>query len=146
MMIVLLIIISVIPTVNGRIEKEQFEGQKGYIVNTYNIVLHIINPKEIFQIINDMQNNIKRSGPGSKSESLGIQKEMIRKNAPNRRKRVLMNFVGRTQKGLLGTMDVEDRQEVEEHLRVNEISKYKSIDNLNKKIILMLILMNRSLS
>ncbi|CAD7001756.1 unnamed protein product [Ceratitis capitata] len=70
-----------------------------------------------------MQNNIKRSGPGSKSESLGIQKEMIRKNAPNRRKRVLMNFVGRTQKGLLGTMDVEDRQEVEEHLRVNEITE-----------------------
>ena len=94
-------------------------GETDIVVN-YNTILHIIKPIEIKKIITDLEINESKL-PTDMTNTLTHQIETLigklETLIPHRHKRGLLNFIGTIHKWIYGTMDNQDRKEIENHLK-----------------------------
>lgn len=108
------------------------------VVKDYNTILHVIDPKEIADILTNLENNIKMSDLEDRAIFLEHQIDSIRNKiqtlTPHKQKRGLFNFVGTIHKWLYGTMDDADRQELEQHLDVIDSNNHNIIQNVNSQV------------
>ena len=108
------------------------------IVTKYSTVFHIINPKEIELLLDDIEINLKQSDLRDKIEPLEHQIRTIRNKIntliPHRQKRGLFNFMGTIQKWIYGTMDNVDRQEIQEQLLIITKNNKNLIEGHNSQI------------
>ena len=104
------------------------------INDKFDIVLHIIYPHEIDKVIDILEKTINTLDLGTNKEVTIHQISNIRNKLktiiPHRAKRGLINVGGYALNWLYGTMDDDDRQNIENHLRIVE----KNNHNLNLKI------------
>lgn len=135
-----------IPQTRGIITTKFLTEQRGYmdicmgnqkIVNESDIILHIINLHEIETILDDITDNIILMKIENK-ELLELElldarnKLMTLIPKQNRKRRGLINGIGSMTKWLFGTMDDEDRRNIQEHLlNINEIK-----ENNNQQIVI----------
>lgn len=126
---------------------EKIESNLGYaevkldtveIVNKFDIIIHKIYPEELLNITNSLEITFK-SLQSSKYQVLLANritriKNKIKTLIPNREKRGLCNFCGSVNKWLFGTMDDEDRQNIEEHLSVIDSNNHNIIPNMNQQV------------
>jgi len=109
------------------------------IIQNYNILLHIIDPTEIEKIVSILETNIMLTKPDENREFLQNELNKVRTKLqtilPHRQKRGLINIAGTAMKWLYGTMDDNDRQEIE-HLKVIDENNHAIINSLNKNILI----------
>lgn len=123
---------------NGFVEIRTGEVE---IVNTTNTLLHIINIKEVENILSSIDENIQNLDIQS-IQILRNEVDLIRSKLQtlmpkeHRSKRGLINAGGKLYKWLFGTMDDDDRQEILEHLSITDENSHNSIDTLNRQIII----------
>lgn len=109
------------------------------IVNETSLILHIIQPSELSKILNNIQENIVTLSIDTK-QHLKTQIETIKAKigsiTPNnkRQKRGILNIVGDAQKWLFGTMNDDDRQQIEQRLTTNQINNLQTINTINKQV------------
>lgn len=136
-----------ITSVQGLLQVHHIPEENGYtkirmkevdIVNDTDTILHIVNPGEMMQILNNLESNINLLNIKDKETlypEVNLIKSKIRTiSRSNRQKRGLINAVGRVQNWLFGTMDDSDREEILEHLKITDENNHASINNLNKQI------------
>lgn len=136
-----------IPTVQGLLQVTPIHEEDRYIrvrirdveiANNTDIILHMINPNEINQIVQQLEQNIKELNLKNReileTEIRTIKSKLKTIQNPSRQKRGLINLGGTINKWLFGTMDDNDRQEILEHLQVVDENSHNSIQNLNKQI------------
>lgn len=109
------------------------------IVNETSLILHIIQPHELSNILYNIQENIKTLSVDLKQHLLTQIKTIeakIRSITPNyrRQKRGILNIVGDAQKWLFGTMNDDDRQQIEQRLNNNRINNLQTINTINRQI------------
>ncbi|XP_049314469.1 uncharacterized protein LOC125778898 [Bactrocera dorsalis] len=143
-----LLILTAIWTLGlGQVTIDKIESNKGYIeiqtgdadiVKSYVTILHVINPLEISNLLNEIESNIKSANLQVGQAILNMQIKFIRSKintiTPHRQKRGLLNAVGTVQKWLYGTMDDNDRQDLEQHLNIIDTNNHKAIETINKQI------------
>lgn len=127
-----------IPLTRGMMNAKLLIDQTGFtdihmrnqeIVNESDIVLHIINLHEVEEILDSMTKNIISLNINNKDllqlELLDVRnKLMTLKPKQNRKRRGLINGIGSMSKWLFGTMDEEDRQNIQNHLlNINEVKQ-----------------------
>lgn len=109
------------------------------IVNKFDIVLHIINLNEISTILNKLEESLNIIESDS-NRNIAIHQIKGIKNQMStlflqRHKRGLVNFGGTVLKWAFGTMDDEDRQNIEEHLSNQlEANNHKVIESINQQV------------
>lgn len=108
------------------------------ITYSYNTILHIIDPREIQNIIEELEENTKVILDKNDKHFLNMEllkaKSKLQTIIPTRHPRGLINFVGTGMKWLYGTMDDFDRTEIERHLHTIDNNNHAVIENLNKNI------------
>lgn len=109
------------------------------IVSNHNIVFHIINPLEIEKIVDQLEANalnlqLEKPKMITLEHEIRNIKNKIKTLIPHRHKRGLFNFVGTIHKWLYGTMDSEDREEIERHLSSIDINNHNIINNVNQQV------------
>lgn len=126
---------------------EKIETELGYtiinidkviIVSEYDIVLHKINPKEIMNVVAQFEEILKKI-ENKNYQKLMFQeiekiKNKIRTFIPHRIKRGLINGMGSAMKWLYGTLDDEDRQNIEEHFKIVDENNHNIIETVNQQI------------
>lgn len=132
---------------NGTLTMQKIDSNNGFtqiklddveIITEYDIILHIINPKEIEVILTSMENFLSdtkmiNDKPLLRNEIKRI-KMKLHTIVPHRTKRGLINIIGTGLKWLSGTMDDNDRQDIENHLKTIDENNHMTITNLNKNI------------
>lgn len=126
---------------------EEIKSESGYaeikieevkIVKNYDTILHIVNPIEIINILDNLENNIELSNLQDKAIPLNFQVKSIRNKIqtliPHRKKRGLINLVGTVSKWLFGTMDNDDKLEIEQHLNIIDANNHNTINGINNQI------------
>lgn len=145
-MLTLLIILLWTQQIEGIMNTKRITEQKGFvdiyiksqeIVQETDVVLHIINLHDIETILDNMTENIKLMKIDNK-EMLNLElsdaKNKLLTLLPkqSRQRRGLINGIGSIQKWLFGTMDDEDRQNIQKQLfNIDEI-----VNNNNQQIII----------
>ena len=116
----------------------EIQLDKVNIVTKYSTVFHIVNPKEIELLLDDIEINLKQSDLRDKIEPLKYQIRTIRNKIntliPHRQKRGLFNFMGTIQKWVYGTMDNVDRQEIQEQLLIVTKNNKNLIEGHNSQV------------
>lgn len=129
------LMIEKIETLNGFSEIKLGEIQ---IIKNYDIILHIIDPYQIKNVISALESNIADLNlieeKGILSTELESLKHMTQTIIPHRHRRGLLNIVGTGFKWLYGTMDDDDRQNIEEHLKVIDENNHNVMINSNKQV------------
>ncbi|XP_017469633.1 PREDICTED: uncharacterized protein LOC108361515 [Rhagoletis zephyria] len=91
------------------------------VITDFDIILHIIRPQEIENIIDALENLARDSKLTEKEQILTQEFTTLRSKLytllPHKQKRGLINILGTTMKWLYGTMDDDDRQNIEQHLK-----------------------------
>lgn len=136
-----------ITAVQSHLTLEKIETNFGYteikldkvnIIKSYDTILHLINPREITSIIDNLETNIRESDLQKENITLQYQIESIRNKVktliPHRQRRGLFNFIGTTFKWLYGSMDDNDRQDIEDHLKTVDTNSHNVIENLNSQV------------
>lgn len=137
-----------IGTTLAQVTINKIESNSGYteiglgkvdVVKDYNTILHIVNPLEIETIINALESNIYLLKFESEQnttliQQLGVLRSKTKTLIPHRHKRGLFNFLGTAHKWIYGTMDDEDRKEIEGHLETIDINNHKIINNINNQV------------
>lgn len=109
------------------------------LVTQTSIIIHIINPDEIINVLNTITDKL---------ENLGLERKTILQTEVNhlinkiktitpktkRIKRGLVNAIGMTSKWLFGTLDEQDRLDIEEHFKILEYNQNNLINNANEQI------------
>lgn len=130
------LVVNKIATNNGYIE---INRGKVEIVKYYDTIIHKININEIELIINQLEENII-SQKFDNDKKIILELEIIRLRSklhtivPHRQRRGLINFVGKIHKWLYGTMDNEDRENIEKQLDFIETNNHNIIENVNKQV------------
>lgn len=109
------------------------------IVNETSLILHVIQPRELSNILDNIQENIITLSIDTKQHlitQIEAIKAKIRSLTPNskRQKRGILNIVGDAEKWLFGTMNEEDRQQIERRLSTNKINNLQTINTINKQV------------
>lgn len=112
------------------------------IIYSYDKIIHIINLNEIEQLINIIENQITNSYQiYTNKNSYKILQNRINKVKhsfktliPLRHKRALINIGGSLLKFIFGTMDQEDKIEIENHLKLIDQNNKNIITTINKQI------------
>lgn len=112
---------------------------KAEVVINYNIILHIVNPAEIKNIIDQLETNLLKIelDPIKKStlqHEIRALKTKLKVLVPHRYERGLFNFIGTIHKWLYGTMDNQDREEIESHLSIIDTNNHNIINNVNQQV------------
>lgn len=132
----------------GTLQINQITEESGYaqikvreveVVNQTFTVLHLVDTKELYQILNQVESNIKNLYLDNRKmieTEIRIVKSKLKSITPSeiRRKRGMFNFVGHAFKWLAGVMDDDDRQEILEHLGVIDENNHNTIGAVNKQI------------
>lgn len=127
---------------------EKIEVESGYtqiklqnvdIVWNYDTVFHIVNIDELEIITNLFEANINASSLTEDKKlvlehDLRVIRNKLKTLIPHRQKRGLLNFIGTAHKWLYGTMDNNDREEIEKHLNVIDINDHNLIENSNQQV------------
>lgn len=126
---------------------DKIESQSGYtIIKTneielpkdFQIILHIINPTEILNLIDNIENNLNLLGNMENKEIIWDEMELIRNKVhtiiPSRYRRGLVDGGGTLLKWIFGTMDNKDKKEIEKHLSIIDINNHNLITNMNQQI------------
>lgn len=123
---------------NGYVEINTLSTE---IVTTSHFIVHTIDPNEILALINNMTfntNNLSKSHRDLILNELTIlktkAKTLMPKPVTRKNKRALMNVVGSAYKYLFGTMDDNDRQDIENHLKIVDENLHNSITTLNQQV------------
>lgn len=121
---------------NGYTTIKMFEAD---LINETKIILHLIKPREIQNIIIDLENNVdslKKEYRNIINNEIQIVKSKLKSITPSqtRTKRGLLNVIGSAQKWLFGLMDDEDRQHILEHLEVTKANNHNIIAATNQQI------------
>lgn len=128
----------VIDKINAETGYAQIQTDEVEIVNTFDIVLHLISPKEILEIVEELERNINLTITDSKKAIATHQIEHIRNEIktliPRRHKRGLVNLGGTVLKWVFGTMDETDKKDIEEHLNAIDTNNHELIENNNQQI------------
>lgn len=145
-MMIILMMIMLTPSSKGIITTKRLTEQSGFIdifiknqeiVKESDIILHIINLQEIEHILDQMTENVILMRTNNKEilqlELLDARNKLTTlKPKQIRIRRGLINGIGSMSKWLFGTMDDEDRQNIQKHLfNINEI-----INNNDQQIVI----------
>lgn len=122
---------------NGFVEIKMREVD---IVNETITIVHVIDIGEVRNILDTIEKNIETLDINNRNvleNEIQLLRSKIKTLIPkdNRKRRGLFNFGGKVYKWVFGTMDDEDRQEIYDHLSVTDQNSHKSIETLNKQII-----------
>lgn len=136
---------------NGTLTINKLDNQAGFqvirqseipLIQNFSKILHIIDISELEIILSNIESNIDSTF--SKSEDLLLIKQLenqIQKTKHNiktlslhRNKRGLINLGGNVFNWLFGTMDHDDKLEIEEHLKTIDFNNNNLINNFNKQI------------
>lgn len=126
---------------------EKINSELGYVkikvdevelVKSFDIVLHIINPDEIINIVNNIELVVNSYELGT-NKGIAIRqiesiKNQVKTLVPHRHKRGLINLGGNVLKWAFGTMDDKDRQDIEKHLNLVDQNNHEIIDTINQQI------------
>lgn len=135
-------------TIPGTLTTQQILDQDGYaqiemkdqdIVTATDIIIHIINLKDIDNILSDLENNILMINNDNKhilQTQLTKTKHKLYTLYGNytRKRRGLVNAIGSGAKWMFGTMDEEDRKVIENHLSKFKENMQETNELLNKQI------------
>lgn len=112
-----------------------------HIPTTFNYSLHIIELTELTNILHEIQISWKEINSSHLTTLLKYDIDQIENklltlniNTIPRKKRGIINAIGTVNKWIGGTMDDEDRQLINEHLRTIEINNHNIITNVNQQI------------
>lgn len=111
---------------------------KEQLVTQTDIIIHIIHPTEILNLLDDISNrtDVLNSNQETilQTEILDL-KNKLKTIIPNKRpRRGIINGVGTMSKWLFGTMDEQDRQNIEKHLQTVDHNNHLLITNYNEQI------------
>lgn len=118
----------------------QIKLRKVEIVNQTNTIIHIINPLEILNITNQLEKHIDETQINNKNilkneiQNIRAKIQTITPSNGMRKRRGLINGIGKIYKWLFGTMDDEDRKDILKHLQIIHINTHNTITNINKQI------------
>lgn len=130
-----------ITATQGLLQVNQISDDSGFIqikikqveiVNETNTIVHIINPKEIGNIVDKIESYVSKVELNNK-EML----ELEIKNLRAKIKTISVEKEIRVKRGLIniaGTMDDNDRQEILEHLKLTDENNHNAITNINKQV------------
>lgn len=108
------------------------------IIKNYDIILHLINPVELQQILIKLEDNLmkinKEDGRDVLINELKSLTYKVQTIIPHRHARGLINIAGTGMKWLYGTMDDDDRQNIEEHLRIMDTNNHNLIEQSNHQV------------
>lgn len=99
----------------------------------------MINPQEIDNITTALEVNILKSKLSTDktiilTNRIETVKSKLNTLIPHRHRRGLFNFVGTIHKWIYGTMDNDDRQEIEDHLKTIDTNNHNIILNSNQQV------------
>ncbi|CAD7078749.1 unnamed protein product [Hermetia illucens] len=128
----------VIEKINSEMGYVEIKTDEIELVSNFDIVLHIIHPKDILDLItkieltiNSIKPNINKNLATYQIESI---KSYIRTLIPHKSKRGLINLGGTAMNWIFGTMDNDDRRNIEKHLTTIDQNTHNLIQNLNQQI------------
>lgn len=147
-MLLHLLFLALIPTSLQTLRIEKIDSYLGYseinigkeeIVRKYDIILHIIDPNEILDILNQFNTLIGHIDIDKERKDLLIGeitniRSKVLTIVPHRYRRGLVNFVGKAFKWLYGTLDDDDRQDIEKHFSVVDGNNHEIIKTVNQQI------------
>lgn len=132
---------------NATLTMQQVESMEGFVeirledvqlVKDYDIILHVIKPTKISKLITLLEDSAKNLNWTEKEFELKHEFDILRIKlqtiSRHRHQRGLINIIGTGMKWLYGTMDDNDRQNIEEHLRITDENNHMAISTLNKNI------------
>lgn len=123
-----------------KIDREFFLLQEGQVklINDYNIILHLINLTECQILINQLKDQYqilpdKDDQQKQKLDTLEIKLQTL---IPHHiiHKRGLINIIGKGMKFVYGTMDDDDRENIEQSLKALEENNEELLKNNNKQV------------
>jgi hypothetical protein len=112
------------------------------LIENFSKILHIIDIQEIESTLNKINNSITSAFITDKVSPLRNQLEIqlqktkhkIKTISSHRHRRGLVNIGGKLANWIFGTMDNDDRIQIEEHLKTIDANNHQSITTLNKQI------------
>lgn len=102
--------ILTIQPINGNIVRTGIKLDEIQLIVNYTTILHVKGLTEIEQVIENIENNVERS-------ELNKVKIKFHTIQINRGKRGLTNIIGPSLRWIAGTMDDEDKSEIEDHIK-----------------------------
>ncbi|CAD7091062.1 unnamed protein product [Hermetia illucens] len=144
----LLILFSSINPAKGLLNIHEIKEQTGFaeiqldktdIVSKTSIILHVMNTTEILDLITDFRTNAENLDGQYRDLILTELRHLTNKvrtliPQETRHKRGLINLVGNTQKWLFGTMDAQDRQDIDDHLKTLDLNTHNLITTINQQV------------
>lgn len=128
----------VIDKINSEVGYAEIQTDEVEIVNAFDIVLHLINPAEILEIVEELERSVNLAETDSKKDIAIHQIEKIKNEIktliPRRHKRGLVNAGGTVLKWVFGTMDEQDKQDIEEHLKTIDANNHELVKTVNQQI------------
>lgn len=136
--------LTIIVPVNSNLVVQKLESQTGYttinlgfteLIEEAQTIVHLIRRNHIQEIIYNIESEVNKT---ELSPWITNKMENIKRKAGilmiHRDKRALMNIIGKTSKWLFGTMDEDDKQNIDEQLKILEENNSKTIEGLNHQI------------
>lgn len=110
------------------------------IVSKYDYIVHVINMEEVVIVMQQFRHNLDIIGESPHQliakEQLNEMEDMMHTLCPRRKARGLVNAGGALMKFVFGTMDEEDRQNMEEHQKILEENNHQLIEELNQQVVI----------
>lgn len=136
-----------IPIVTGEMHMEKLEVDEGYaelhmgtaeVATRFQYILHQINIQQIADSVNQFANNIPSLIPPSYQELMLKEIDEIKDGLhtllPGRVKRGLLNIGGKLMKWIYGTVDDDDRQQINQHFEVVDSNNHQIIEQSNHQV------------
>lgn len=133
----------------AQMQVEKIEDNSGFTIineeqimipNSFNYSLHIIDLEKFSEILDELKKSaiflsVSKDSSITKSiEQIEDKLKTLSSSHHSIKKRGLFNVVGTINKWISGTMDDEDRKNINKHLEVNEKNNHGLIQNMNKQI------------
>lgn len=110
------------------------------LVKKYDYIIHVINLEDIGAVIQQFHHNLDIIGDLPHRDMARAQllemEDALHTLLPRRKTRGLVNVGGALMKFVFGTMDEEDRQNVEEQQRVMAENNHQLIEGFNQQIVI----------
>lgn len=110
------------------------------LVSRYDYIIHMIDLEDVEMIVEQFRHNLNIIGQSphqiiAKSQ-LEEMEDAVHTLLPRRKPRGLVNAGGALMRFVFGTMDEDDRQNVEEHQRILTENNHQLIEGLNQQILI----------
>lgn len=108
------------------------------LTTRYDYIIHVINLEDVEGVVKQFHHNLDTIGesPHQKiaKDQLNEMENELHTLLPRRKTRGLINAGGALMKFVFGTMDEEDRQNIEEHQKILGENNHQLIEGLNQQI------------